>query len=84
MRRDQEAFRTSLKRVQESLSTWFDADDNSYQTVKQGIDDLMAIEVKVDVPDITAPWSTLSLLRATQIRSEPAPAPVPQQQAPEE
>ena len=86
MRRDQEAFRTSLKRVQESLSTWFDADDNSYQTVKQGIDDLMAIEVKVDVPDITAPWSTLRLLRATQIRSEPAPAPapVPQQQAPEE
>ena len=86
MRRDQEAFRTSLKRVQESLSTWFDADDNSYQTVKQGIDDLMAIEVKVAVPDITAPWSTLSLLRATQIRSEPAPAPapVPQQQAPEE
>ena len=86
MRRDQEAFRTSLKRVQESLSTWFDAGDNSYQTVKQGIDDLMAIEVKVDVPDITAPWSTLRLLRATQIRSEPvpAPAPVPQQQVPEE
>ena len=86
MHRDQEAFRTSLKRVQESLSAWFDADDNSYQTVRQGIDDLMAIEVKVDVPDITAPWSTLRLLRATQIRSEPAPAPapVPQQQAPEE
>jgi len=86
MHRDQEAFRTSLKRVQESLSTWFDADDSSYQTVKQGIDDLMAIEVKVDVPDITAPWSTLRLLRATQIRSEPgpAPAPVPQQQVPEE
>jgi uroporphyrin-3 C-methyltransferase len=81
MRRDQAAFRTSLKRVQESLSAWFDADDNSYQTVRQGIDDLMAIEVKVDVPDITAPWSTLRLLRATQIRSEPAP--VPQQQAPE-
>ena len=86
MHRDQDAFRTSLKRVQESLLTWFDADDNSYQTVKQGIDDLMAIEVKVDVPDITAPWSTLRLLRATQIRSEPAPAPapVPQQQVPEE
>jgi len=84
MRRDQQAFRNSLRRVQESLSTWFDADDNSYQTVQQGIDDLMAIEVKVDVPDITAPWSTLRLLRATQIRSEPAPAPAPQQQAPEE
>jgi len=82
MRRDQEAFRASLKRVQESLSTWFDTGDSAFQTVKQGIDDLMAIEVKVDVPDITAPWSTLRLLRANQIRSAPAPAPAPQQQAP--
>ena len=84
MRRDQDAFRASLKRVQESLSTWFDSGDSAFQTVKQGIDDLMAIEVKVDVPDITAPWSTLRLLRANQVRPAPAPAPVPQQQAPEE
>jgi uroporphyrin-3 C-methyltransferase len=84
MRRDQEAFRASLKRVQESLSTWFDSGDSAFQAVKQGIDDLMAIEVKVDVPDITAPWSTLRLLRANQIRSAPAPAPAPapQQQVP--
>jgi uroporphyrin-3 C-methyltransferase len=80
MRRDQEAFRASLKRVQESLSTWFDTGDSTYQTVKQGIDGLMTIEVQVDVPDITAPWSTLRMLRANQAR--PAPAPAPQQQAP--
>jgi uroporphyrin-3 C-methyltransferase len=80
MRRDQEAFRASLKRVQESLSTWFDTGDSTYQTVKQGIDGLMTIEVQVDVPDITAPWSTLRMLRANQARSAPAPA--PQQQAP--
>jgi len=84
MRRDQEAFRTSLKRVQESLSTWFDSTDSKYQDVTQGIGELIALEVKVDVPDITAPWSTLRLLRANQIRSTPAPAPTPQQQAPEE
>jgi uroporphyrin-3 C-methyltransferase len=81
MRRDQEAFRTSLKRVQESLSTWFDSTDSKYHAVTQGIDELIALEVQVDVPDITAPWSTLRLLRANPVRSAPAPA--PQQQAPE-
>ena len=72
MRRDQQAFRTSLNRVQESLSAWFDSNDDSYQTVKQGIDGLLALEVQVAVPDITAPWSTLRLIRAS--RSRPAPA----------
>ncbi len=80
MRRDQQAFRTSLGRVQESLSAWFDSGDNSFETVEQGIDGLLALEVQVDVPDITAPWSTLRLLRASQ--SRPAPAPSLQQQTP--
>jgi uncharacterized protein HemX len=80
MRRDQQAFRTSLRRVQESLSAWFDSDDNRFETVEQGIDGLLALEVQVDVPDITAPWSTLRLLRAS--RSRPVPAPVLQQQTP--
>jgi len=84
MRRDQEAFRTSLRRVQESLSTWFDSTDSKYQDVTQGIDELTALDVQVDVPDITAPWSTLRLLRANQIRTQPAPALTPQQQVPEE
>jgi uncharacterized protein HemX len=78
MQRDQEAFRTSLKRVQESLTTWFDTGDSAYQTVRQSVDDLMALEVQVNVPDITAPWSTLRLLRARQVR--PTPVPQPRQQ----
>jgi uroporphyrin-3 C-methyltransferase len=78
MRRDQEAFRASLERVQESLSTWFDTSSSSYKTVKQGLDGLTALDVQVDVPDITAPWLSLRLLRATQTR----PTPAPQQQIP--
>ena len=78
MQRDQAAFRTSLKRVQESLTTWFDTGDSAYQTVRQSVDDLMALEVQVNVPDITAPWSTLRLLRASQVR--PTPVPQPRQQ----
>jgi uncharacterized protein HemX len=77
MRRDQQAFRTSLNRVQESLSSWFDSSDDSFETVEQGINGLLALEVQVDVPDITAPWSTLRLLRASQSGSAPAPAPAP-------
>ena len=79
MRRDQQAFRTALQRVEESLSAWFETSDAGFQTVKRGIDELMAVEVQVDVPDITAPWSTLRLLRNSQ--SRPA-APLRQQQAP--
>ena len=73
MRRDQEAFRSSLKRVEESLSAWFDTSHATYLTIKQSIDGLLALQVQVNVPDITAPWSTLQLLRASRSRSVPAP-----------
>jgi len=78
MQRDQEAFRSSLERVQESLSNWFDSGDSAYQTIEQGIEDLAALEIQVDVPDVTTPWSTLRLLRASQSRPTPAPAPEPE------
>ena len=72
MRRDQQAFRSSLERVQESMSEWFDPADARFQSANQDISELLAIEVQVEVPDITAPWSTLRLLRGSQ--SGPAPA----------
>ena len=85
MQRDQQAFRTSLQRIQESLSTWFDQDDAAYKGIEQEIKQLSAIDVDVDIPDITAPWSTLRLIRAG--RSRPA-APVneapPEQTPPEQ
>ena len=73
MRRDQQAFRSSLERVQESMSEWFDPADARFQSANQDIGELLAVEVQVEVPDITAPWSTLRLLRGSQ--SGPAPAP---------
>jgi uroporphyrin-3 C-methyltransferase len=66
MRRDQDGFRTSLARVEESLSDWFDTTDSNFQSIRQGIDDLKALEIHVEMPDITAPWSTLRMLRAGQ------------------
>jgi uroporphyrin-3 C-methyltransferase len=73
MRRDQQAFRSSLERVQASMSEWFDPADARFQSANQDLSELLAIEVQVEVPDITAPWSTLRLLRGSP--SGPAPAP---------
>jgi len=82
MRRDQQSFRNSLSRVQETLSAWFDAGSGSYQSIKQNLETLQGLEVQLDVPDISTPWSTLRLIRAGRVRPSPAaPAEIPAQQA---
>ncbi len=63
MRRDQAAFRSSLERTMETINAWFDPAAGSFAQVSGGIDELLALEINVEVPDITAPWSTLRLLR---------------------
>ena len=72
MRREQGAFRHSLEQVRETLSTWFDSGDGAYQSAIRGIDELLALEIEVDVPDISAPWATIRLVR--EGRARPAPA----------
>jgi uncharacterized protein HemX len=52
--------------VRETLSTWFDSEDSAYQSANKGIDELLALEIEVDVPDISAPWATLRLVRQGQ------------------
>jgi len=83
MQRDQQAFRNSLARVQETLSAWFDAGSSSYQSVSASLDELVALEVQVDVPDISPPWATLRLIREGRARPTPVvpaqdPAPLEQ------
>jgi len=73
MRREQAAFRKSLGQVRETLSTWFDSGDSAYQSANRGIDELLALEIEVEVPDISAPWATIRLVR--EGRSRPLPAP---------
>jgi uncharacterized protein HemX len=76
MRREQGAFRNSLEQVRETLATWFDSGDSAYQSANSGIDELLALEIEVDVPDISAPWATLRLVRQGRPRLAPAPAAV--------
>jgi uroporphyrin-3 C-methyltransferase len=76
MRRDQEAFRNSLERAQTSLSTWFEPGDRQYQAVSNQMEALLSTEIDVATPDITAPWSTLRLIRNGQARPAAQPLPV--------
>ena len=63
MRQDQDSFRAALDRAEESIAAWFDPASGSFGEVSAGISALRALEIEVDMPDITAPWSTLRLLR---------------------
>ncbi|MEJ2399866.1 MAG: uroporphyrinogen-III C-methyltransferase [Xanthomonadales bacterium] len=74
MRRDEASFRNALDRVKESLSTWFEADDPTFESVMREIDALRAVDIEPDVPDITAPWSQLRVLRGDRPRPAAPPA----------
>jgi len=71
MRRDQGAFRHSLGRVQETLVAWFEASSDVYKSVESSLESLKAMEVQLDLPDISQPWSTLRQVR--QLRTSVAP-----------
>ncbi len=73
MRREQGAFRNSLEQVRVTLSTWFDSGDGAYQSAIRDINELLELEIELDVPDISAPWATIRLVRES--RSKPVPAP---------
>ena len=74
MRRDQEAFRHSLSRVQDTMSIWFEPSSASFRELSGKISSLEEQEIRVEVPDISKPWSTLRQVRS--IRSSP-PAAIP-------
>lgn len=81
MRRDEAAFRRALERVEESIKTWFEADDDTFESVVGEIDALSSVDIEPDVPDITAPWSTLRLLRGGRPGAAPQPVEPPEDAA---
>jgi uroporphyrin-3 C-methyltransferase len=74
MRRDEASFEKALDRVEESVNSWFEEDDDAFETVAAEIEALRAIDIQPEVPDITGPWSTLRLLRGGR-PGAPPPAP---------
>jgi uroporphyrin-3 C-methyltransferase len=75
MRRDQAAFRNSLARVDEAVNAWFEPGVGSFDTVSDGIGELMALDIETEMPDITAPWTTLRLLRQAPVAAPSEMAP---------
>ena len=80
MRHDQAAFRHSLERVEESVTSWFDSSDETTTDFLASLGALQVTVIELDVPDITAPWTTLRAVRAGQ----PRPAPPISAETPEE
>jgi uroporphyrin-3 C-methyltransferase len=84
MRRDQQAFRAALARAQDSLAAWFDADDAAVRSAGLTIAGLATQEIDVNLPDITEPWTTLRLIRASaQPNAAELPAELPAELLPE-
>jgi uroporphyrin-III C-methyltransferase len=77
MRRDQQAFRSALARADDSRAAWFDPADAAVQSAARSIADLAAVVIDVDLPDITAPWNTLRLIRRAGAPATAALAPEP-------
>lgn len=71
-----------MQRLKDSLSKWFDTGDSKYQAVMKGVDELSAIEIQVEVPDITGPWSTLRMLRSRPPGPPPAAPQIEEQATP--
>jgi uncharacterized protein HemX len=70
MRRDQQAFHDALERVDETLQAWFAPGTQAFASVAAEVESLSGLQIEVEVPDITGPWSTLRLLRSS---APPAP-----------
>jgi uncharacterized protein HemX len=66
MRRDQAAFRSELGQAQALLLEWFDPDSREVQSVGARLEELLALNVTVAWPDISAPWTMLKQIRAVQ------------------
>jgi len=90
MRRNQADFRNSLARVQKTLVASFDGASSEYQALSDSLATLNSVELQPALPDISAPWATLRLIRDNRMRAaparpqtEPESATLPQKQAPE-
>jgi uroporphyrin-3 C-methyltransferase len=63
MRRDALAWDLSLSRAQDSVARRFDQQHKFVRQTLAGLDELAAIEMVQELPDVSAPWRQLRLLR---------------------
>lgn len=77
MRRDGQAFRAALTRVRDALAAWFDPADASVRSAERSLEGLAALQLDLDLPDITEPWTMLRLIRQAGPPADAGAAPAP-------
>jgi len=63
-RRDQQAFGAAIARARKTVSTWFKPGSATVESFDQMLTELSGVLLRAAMPDISAPWSTLRLLRS--------------------
>jgi uroporphyrin-3 C-methyltransferase len=81
MRHDQEAFHAALQRVRTSVAESFDPASGEVAAVDRALSALLDLDLAIEWPDISAPWTTLQLVRTTQASVHPI---APEQAPPED
>jgi len=63
-RRDQQAFIAAIGRARKTAATWFEPGSGAVESFERMLTELSGTSLRPDMPDISAPWSTLRLLRS--------------------
>jgi uroporphyrin-3 C-methyltransferase len=70
MRRDALAWDLSLSRAKDSVASRFDPQSKSVKDALTGLDELAAVEMAQELPDVSAPWRQLRLLREGSVKAQ--------------
>jgi uroporphyrin-3 C-methyltransferase len=73
MRKDAGGYSRSLNRARDTLASHFDPGAEAVRAAMAEIDDLLQAPIEVEMPDISAPWSQLQLLRKRAAAPEAGP-----------
>jgi len=75
MRNDATAWKLSLNRARDSVSNRFDPNSKSVRTALDGLEQLTTIDLVQELPDVSAAWRQLRLLREGRVESPPESEP---------
>jgi uroporphyrin-3 C-methyltransferase len=76
MRNDSTAWNLSLSRAKDSVSSRFDAGSRAVIGAMSDLEELEAINLDLQLPDVSAPWRQLRLLREGKVPEQPDTPPV--------
>jgi len=84
MRRDEAAFTGALQRVQASVDEWFEPASVDVKEFSASLDALLAMNIVIASPDISAPWAALQRVRSMPPAASPTAAPAEDSREPDD